>query len=56
MGIYFFAAQGRLAELQNEIVNGEQQVLKATVELKQLQDALAQKKVCKNQQPYQERK
>ncbi|XP_014382169.1 centriolin isoform X3 [Alligator sinensis] len=38
-------AQGRLAELQNEIVNGEQQVLKATVELKQLQDALAQKKI-----------
>uniref|UniRef100_A0A7M4FX69 Centriolin n=1 Tax=Crocodylus porosus TaxID=8502 RepID=A0A7M4FX69_CROPO len=38
-------AQGRLAELQSEIVNGEQQVLKATVELKQLQDALAQKKI-----------
>ncbi|XP_050782616.1 centriolin isoform X3 [Gopherus flavomarginatus] len=39
------AAEGKLAELQNEIVSAEQHVLKAKEELKQLQDAVAQKKI-----------
>ncbi|KAM7144423.1 centriolin isoform 2-T6 [Macrochelys suwanniensis] len=39
------AAEGRLAELQNEIVSAEQHVLKAKEELKQLQDTVAQKKI-----------
>nr|XP_014427854.1 centriolin isoform X2 [Pelodiscus sinensis] len=38
-------AEGRLAELQSEIVNAEQHVLKAKEEFKQLQDAVAQKKI-----------
>lgn len=41
-----FAAQRRLEELQSAIGNAEQQVLKMTGELQQLEDALAQKKVC----------
>ncbi|XP_030391976.1 centriolin isoform X5 [Gopherus evgoodei] len=39
------AAEGKLAELQNEIVSAEQHVLKAKEELKQLQDTVAQKKI-----------
>ncbi|NXI61404.1 CNTRL protein, partial [Anseranas semipalmata] len=39
------SAQRRLEELQNAIGNAEQQVLKVTGELKQLEDALAQKKI-----------
>ncbi|KAH0615522.1 hypothetical protein JD844_004881 [Phrynosoma platyrhinos] len=35
----------KLAELQSEITNAEQHVLKATEELKQVQDAVAQKKM-----------
>lgn len=46
--VYFLsAAQRRLEELQNAIGSAEQQVLKVTGELQQLEDALAQKKVCK---------
>lgn len=46
---FFFlsAAQRRLEELQSAIGNAEQQLLKVTGELQQLEDALAQKKVCK---------
>uniref|UniRef100_A0A8C3UVW4 Centriolin n=1 Tax=Catharus ustulatus TaxID=91951 RepID=A0A8C3UVW4_CATUS len=40
------AAQRRLEELQSEIGDAEQQVLKVTGELQQLEDALAQKKIC----------
>ncbi|NXK11915.1 CNTRL protein, partial [Herpetotheres cachinnans] len=40
-------AQRRLEELQSAIRNAEQQVLQVTGELQQLEDALAQKKVCK---------
>lgn len=50
MGVRVFflsAAQRRLEELQSAIGNAEQQVLKVTGELQQLEDALAQKKVCK---------
>ncbi|XP_065593258.1 centriolin [Cyrtonyx montezumae] len=39
------SAQRRLEELQNAIGKAEQQVLKVTAELQQLEDALAQKKV-----------
>ncbi|XP_062361623.1 centriolin-like [Cinclus cinclus] len=39
------AAQRRLEELQSEIGDAEQQVLKVTGELQQLEDALAQKKI-----------
>uniref|UniRef100_A0A8C8VG35 Centriolin n=1 Tax=Pelusios castaneus TaxID=367368 RepID=A0A8C8VG35_9SAUR len=39
------AAEGRLAELQSEIVSAEQHIFKAKEELKQLQDAVAQKKI-----------
>ncbi|XP_035197800.1 centriolin isoform X2 [Oxyura jamaicensis] len=39
------SAQRRLEELQGAIGNAEQQVLKVTGELKQLEDALAQKKI-----------
>lgn len=39
------AAQRRLEDLQSAIGNAEQQVLKVTGELQQLEDALAQKKV-----------
>nr|XP_032623335.1 centriolin isoform X4 [Chelonoidis abingdonii] len=39
------AAEGKLAELQNEIVSAEQHILKAKEELKQLQDTMAQKKI-----------
>ncbi|NXO09933.1 CNTRL protein, partial [Oriolus oriolus] len=39
------SAQRRLEELQSEIGNAEQQVLKVTGELQQLEDALAQKKM-----------
>lgn len=47
-GFFFLsAAQRRLEELQSAIGNAEQQVLKVTGELQQLEDALAQKKVCK---------
>ncbi|XP_042334632.1 centriolin isoform X2 [Sceloporus undulatus] len=38
-------AQEKLVELQSEIANAEQYVLKATEELKQVQDAVAQKKM-----------
>lgn len=38
-------AQERLAELQGEITNAEQHVLKVTEELKQVQNAVDQKKV-----------
>ncbi|XP_041262278.1 centriolin isoform X2 [Onychostruthus taczanowskii] len=40
------SAQRRLEELQSEIGDAEQQVLKVTGELQQLEDALAQKKIC----------
>ncbi|KAE8582478.1 hypothetical protein XENTR_v10020136 [Xenopus tropicalis] len=39
------AAQGKLADLQHEILNSEKQILKATEELKELEDAVAQKKM-----------
>ncbi|XP_039586675.1 centriolin isoform X1 [Passer montanus] len=39
------SAQRRLEELQSEIGDAEQQVLKVTGELQQLEDALAQKKI-----------
>ncbi|XP_064325235.1 centriolin isoform X2 [Phalacrocorax carbo] len=39
------SAQRRLEELQNAVGNAEQQVLKVTGELQQLEDALAQKKI-----------
>ncbi|NXC41845.1 CNTRL protein, partial [Penelope pileata] len=39
------SAQRRLEELQNAIGNAEQQVLKVTGELQQLEEALAQKKI-----------
>ncbi|KAM9117352.1 centriolin isoform 2-T3 [Pangshura tecta] len=39
------AAEGKLAELQNELMSAEQHVLKAKEELKQLQDTVAQKKI-----------
>ncbi|KGL99102.1 Centriolin, partial [Charadrius vociferus] len=39
------SAQRRLEELQSAIGNAEQQVLKVTEELQQLEDALAQKKI-----------
>lgn len=42
---FLSAAQRRLEELQSEIGDAEQQVLKVTGELQQLEDALAQKKV-----------
>ncbi|KAF7241045.1 Centriolin, partial [Varanus komodoensis] len=38
-------AQEKLSELHSEAVNAEQRVLKATEELRQLQDAVAQKKM-----------
>ncbi|PKU37454.1 centriolin isoform x1 [Limosa lapponica baueri] len=40
-----YIAQRRLEELQSAIANAEQQVLKVTGELQQLEDALAQKKI-----------
>lgn len=45
VGFLLPAAQRRLEELQSEIGAAEQQVLKVTGELQQLEDALAQKKV-----------
>lgn len=45
VGFLLAAAQRRLEELQSEIGDAEQQVLKVTGELQQLEDALAQKKV-----------
>ncbi|KAM4696024.1 centriolin-like [Rhinophrynus dorsalis] len=39
------AAQVRLTELRQEIMNAEEQILKATGELKDLEDAVAQKKI-----------
>ncbi|NXP03959.1 CNTRL protein, partial [Thinocorus orbignyianus] len=44
------AAQRRLEELQSTIANTEQQVLKVTGELQQLEDALAQKKISQANQ------
>ncbi|NXN25304.1 CNTRL protein, partial [Nycticryphes semicollaris] len=44
------AAQRRLEELQSAIANTEQQVLKVTGELRQLEDALAQKKISQANQ------
>lgn len=45
VGFLLPAAQRRLEELQSEIGDAEQQVLKVTGELQQLENALAQKKV-----------
>lgn len=45
--LFWATAQKRLEELQGAIGNAEQQVLKVTGELRQLEDALAQKKVHK---------
>lgn len=45
VGFLLSAAQRRLEELQSEIGDAEQQMLKVTGELQQLEDALAQKKV-----------
>ncbi|XP_029466666.1 centriolin isoform X2 [Rhinatrema bivittatum] len=39
------AAQEKLTELQRQIVNAEQHILRVTEELKQLEDAVAQKKI-----------
>ncbi|XP_041428317.1 centriolin isoform X2 [Xenopus laevis] len=39
------AAQGKLVDLQHEIISAEKQILKATEELKELEDAVAQKKI-----------
>lgn len=40
-----FLAQERLAELQAEVVDAEQRVLKATEKLKQVQEAAVQRQV-----------
>lgn len=45
--LFWVTAQKRLEELQGAIGNAEQQVLKVSGELRQLEDALAQKKVHK---------
>lgn len=45
VGFLLYAAERRLEELQSEIGDAEQQVLKVTEELQQLEDALGQKKV-----------
>lgn len=49
VGFLFSAAQKRLEELGSEIGDAEQQVLKVTGELQQLEDVLAQKKVSLKQ-------
>lgn len=43
-----FAAQTRLLELHDEIEKAEQQILRATEEFKQLEEAIQLKKVCKS--------
>ncbi|KAM5145706.1 centriolin [Mantella aurantiaca] len=42
-------AQAKLFELQQDIVNSEQQILKATGELKELEDAVAQRKILETE-------
>lgn len=49
VGFLLSAAQRRLEELGSEIGDAEQQVLKVTGQLQQLEDALAQKKVSLKQ-------
>lgn len=43
-----FAAQTRLSNLHDEIEKAEQQILRATEEFKQLEEAIHLKKVCKS--------
>lgn len=45
---FTFAAQTRLSELHDEIEKAEQQILRATEEFKQLEEAIQLKKVCKS--------
>lgn len=52
--IFKFAAQTRLSELHDEIEKAEQQILKATEEFKQLEEAIQLKKVRKYQVAMQE--
>lgn len=52
--VFKFAAQTRLSELHDEIEKAEQQILKATEEFKQLEEAIQLKKVRKSQVAMQE--
>lgn len=46
--VFKFAAQARLSELHDEIEKAEQQILRATEEFKQLEEAVQLKKVSKS--------
>lgn len=46
--VFKFAAQTRLSELHDEIEKAEQQILRATEEFKQLEEAMQLKKVSKS--------
>lgn len=52
--VFKFAAQTRLSELHDEIEKAEQQILRATEEFKQLEEAIQLKKVCKSKVAMQE--
>jgi len=46
--VFKFVAQARLSELHDEIEKAEQQILRATEEFKQLEEAVQLKKVGKS--------
>lgn len=46
--VFKLAAQTRLSKLHDEIEKAEQQIVRATEEFKQLEEAIQLKKVCKS--------